>query len=424
MVRLCQDSLATILVCSDLGLSVDIKKIYKPYTLAQWNKLADSILNSTLQKPSSLLHADSAMLKKELFLDREGIERLEFLLSRAGNIAIELESLESKGINITTRAESNYPQRLKKILKKQSPPIIFYSGNLDLANSDGIAIVGSRNIDENGVTFTRKLASKSSSEGFTIISGGAKGVDSIAENTSLENNGNVVSIVSDSLSRKINERNTRNAILDGKLLVFSTVSPDARFSVYSAMDRNKYVYALSKYTVVVSSKENGGGTWTGAVENLKKNWVPLFVRSEKNAPTGNKKLIELGGKPIGIDTLENDETTLSNFFEDKLNIKNKPKDFEQMNLYNMDIKKDNLTLKVMEIAENKKLQVQESIDLYKIVLPYIKRVLSEPKNQEELSGLLNVNKSQISVWINRAIEEDQVIKLKDPVRYLALEEQS
>ena len=186
MAKLCQDSLATILICSDLGLSADMKKKYRPYTVPQWNKLVDRIVNSSLKSPSTLLESNSEVLRKELFLNSEELERLEFLLSRGGNIAIEIEQLVSKGIYITTRAEANYPQRFKSILKKQSPPIIFYSGDLSLANREGISIVGSRDVDEEGIIFTKKIASKASKEGYVIISGGAKGVDSIAENTSIE----------------------------------------------------------------------------------------------------------------------------------------------------------------------------------------------------------------------------------------------
>lgn len=414
MNKLSQDSLVTLLLCSNLGLSMDIRKEYKPYTLAQWNKLADKILNSSLQKPSSLLGCDNEVLKKELLLSGEELERLKVLLDRGGNLAIEIEQLESKGIYITTRAEANYPQRLKFILKKLSPPIIFYSGNLSITNRDGIGIVGSRDIDNDGILFTKKIAKNFSKEGYTVISGGAKGVDSISENTALDEKGYVISIVSNGLSNKIKEKDVRNFILEDKLLVLSTVNPNARFSVYSAMDRNKYIYALSQYVVAVSSKENGGGTWTGAVENLKKGWVPLFVRSGKDVPSGNKKLLELGGKPINIDNIDDTNISMRDFLTDSIGGNYIRKDYEQINMYNIHTEMEDSISKVMEQKEKQ----EESVDLYEIVLPYIKKILSEPKNQNELCDLLNINKSQLSIWINRALEEKQIFKLQKPVRYV------
>lgn len=425
MAELSQDSLVIILICSDLGLNKEMKEKYKPYTLAQWNKLADKIVNSSLKKPSALLDIEEEVVKKELHLSEEEMNRIQFLLKRGGNIAIEIEQLESKGISITTRAEENYPVRLKKILKKYSPPILFYSGNIQLANKMAIAIVGSRDVDEEGILFTKKVAKKCVHEGYTIVSGGAKGVDSIAETTAIEEGGSAVAIVSDSLNKKIKEKSTRNAILEGKLLAMSTVHPNASFTVYAAMDRNKYIYALSQYTVVVSSSEKKGGTWTGAVENMKKNWVPLFVRDGENVPIGNKKLLEFGGSPIDLKVVESKDIVMKKWFEDSKPTCKEKDQSQQIDIYSLKKEKaKETTTKVMEdrnnifaAMEGERKQEEKNSDLYPVILPYMKEALQQPKNQEELSQVLNVNKAQISQWVKRAIEEKEIIRLEKPVRY-------
>lgn len=316
MGNLSQDSLVTLLICSDLGMDSVSKKKYKPYTTVQWNKLVEKMLNSSLQKPSMLLNAQKETVTKELNLSDDEFLRIEFLLRRGGNIAMEIERLESKGINITTRADEKYPQRLKKVLKKYAPPVVFFSGSLKLLNEKGIGVVGSRDVGEEGVLFTRKLASKCVKDSCIVVSGGARGVDSIAEKTSLENGGSAISFVADSLSKKVKDMEVRNAILKGKYLVLSAVNPDGRFMAYSAMDRNKYIYALSQYVVAVSSSDNKGGTWAGAVENLNKRWVPLFVRDGERVPLGNKKLIKLGGKPMHISVLESNEMSIEKWCEE------------------------------------------------------------------------------------------------------------
>jgi len=78
-----------------------------------------------------------------------------------------------------------------------------------------------------------------------VFSGGAKGVDIISESTALNNNGYVVSILADSLDRKIKSKDIRENILSGKQLLISVNNPDAPFSAASAMNRNKYIYSLS-----------------------------------------------------------------------------------------------------------------------------------------------------------------------------------
>ena len=201
MDQLNQDRMVTLLLCSDLGLTQDMKKRYKPYTTPQWNKLMDAVIHSSLEKPAGLLLANKEIFEQELKLGDEEIERLSFLLKRGGNLSIEIEGLESKGVHVITRSEKNYPQKLKIKLKKYAPPVIYYCGNLDLVNETGVAIVGSRDVDEKGKLFTEKLSRECATDNLTVVSGGARGVDSIAEKTALAKGGYVLSVVPDSFDK-------------------------------------------------------------------------------------------------------------------------------------------------------------------------------------------------------------------------------
>lgn len=314
MISLNQDSLVILLLCSDLGLDKDLKKRYKPYTIAQWNKLVAKLVNSSIERPSNLLNLGQDILKRELLISEDESQRIYSLLKRGGNMALEIENLWSRGIHITTRAEINYPNRFKKVLKDYAPPIIYYSGNLDLANEKLVAIVGSRDIDVGGVEFTKEIANRCIKGGYGIVSGGAKGVDSIGETNAIAKGGYAVSIVPNNMSNKIKEKPIRDSIIAKKRLVLSMVNPDARFTIYSAMGRNKYIYGLSQFAVIVSSSDNKGGTWTGAVENLKKKWVPYYVRDGEDVSIGNKKLIELGGIPINIEQVRNYDLSIGELF--------------------------------------------------------------------------------------------------------------
>lgn len=192
----------------------------------------------------------------------------------------------------------------------------------------------------------------------------------------------------------------------------STVNPDAHFTVYRAMDRNKYIYGLSQYAVVVSSSYDKGGTWNGATENLKRKWVPLYVRNDEGIPLGNKKLMELGGKPINLKAIEESNISIEEFFKNNIEKKYNQEEIHQLDIYSINKKSENQEIsKVMEENNSK------SLDVYDLVLPYIKQAIVEPKNQKELSEILNVNRTQISTWIKRAMEENEIKKLSNPVRY-------
>ena len=395
----------TILLCSYLGVN---NGNYKPYTALQWSELGNKIINSKIGEPAKLLNMDKESIINSIKIREEEADRIVNLLSRGANIAFLLEDLSRKGISIVTRSDIEYPKKLKSTLKKYSPPILFYCGDLSLANKIGIGIVGSRNIDDEGIKFTQLLAKKAVEEKLVVFSGGAKGVDEISETTALNNQGYVVSILADSLSKKIMSKAIRDNILSGKQLLLTANNPDAPFSVANAMNRNKYIYALSNGTFVVASDYNKGGTWAGAVENIKKGWVSTFVWNN-NKYIGNTELIKKGG--VGIEDLNN--------ISIKELISNKVKRMDQLNIFDFDktdkrvpFERENI------IGENEDEYSSSDYDVYNKAINLMLNLLKEPKSIEEVTASLNITKSQAITWINRALNEGKIIKTNRPVRYV------
>ncbi|HOG63689.1 MAG TPA: DNA-processing protein DprA [Sedimentibacter sp.] len=395
----------TILLCSYLGVN---NGNYKPYTALQWSELGNKIINSKIGEPAKLLNMDKESIINSIKIREEEADRIVNLLSRGANIAFLLEDLSRKGISIVTRSDIEYPKKLKSTLKKYSPPILFYCGDLSLANKIGIGIVGSRNIDDEGIKFTQLLAKKAVEEKLVVFSGGAKGVDEISETTALNNQGYVVSILADSLSKKIMSKAIRDNILSGKQLLLTANNPDAPFSVANAMNRNKYIYALSNGTFVVASDYNKGGTWAGAVENIKKGWVNTFVWNN-NKYIGNTELIKKGG--VGIEDLNN--------ISIKELISNKVKRMDQLNIFDFDktdkrvpFERENI------IGENEDEYSSSDYDVYNKAINLMLNLLKEPKSIEEVTASLNITKSQAITWINRALNEGKIIKTNRPVRYV------
>lgn len=138
-------------------------------------------------------------------------------------------------------------------MKKKAPPVLYYAGDIELAGNIGIAVVGSRNISQEGIEFTKELVRRASLERLVVYSGGAKGVDSIAEKTAIENGGAVVSFIADSLLERIKKKEILDWLIGGKILLVSDVKPETGFSAARAMNRNKYIYASSYGAFVVES---------------------------------------------------------------------------------------------------------------------------------------------------------------------------
>jgi predicted Rossmann fold nucleotide-binding protein DprA/Smf involved in DNA uptake len=224
-------------------------------------------------------------------------ERLKFLLGRGMAMGIALEKWQSAGIWTVTRSERDYPKRLKMHLKENAPALLFGVGNRQLLNAGGLSIVGSRNIDSVDQQYSKMVAQQAAREGLNIVSGGARGVDETAMLASLEAEGTAVGILANDLLKASISGKWRKYLKNNQLVMVSTYFPEASFSPGNAMGRNKYIYCLSDYCLVVRSEEGQGGTWTGAKENLKKDWIPVFVKSETDA-SGNPALVKLGALPL------------------------------------------------------------------------------------------------------------------------------
>ncbi len=286
------DSQALILLCSHLGLSA--APDYAPLTLKDWNPLAKKLF-SISKRPSALLDQNKEELMDILDITEEEAERYENLLQRSGTVAIELERLKSLGIEVLTRADEDYPARYKERLKESAPTILFYAGEKALLGQPGVAVVGSRHLDEAGQACAEFVGNACGLSGLVLYSGGAKGVDSISMNAALTSRGTAVGILADSLEKSIRNPDNREAISRGDLCLVTPYSPSAPFSVGTAMGRNKLIYTLADYAIVVASDAEKGGTWAGATEALKAKWLPVFVLDHPEMPKGNKVLIEKGG---------------------------------------------------------------------------------------------------------------------------------
>ena len=186
--------------------------------------------------------------------------------------------------------------------------------------------------------------------------------------------------------------------MNKKLLLMSAISPKSGFTVYHAMNRNKYIYCLSKTTVVVSSDYNKGGTWAGATENIKNSWVPVVVRYEENIPKVNKELIKLGAVKMEANKLE---TQFENYITQHNELEQTYYQGDLLSLVNN--KSNNVNNKEENIINEEESNDEDNYDVYEIILDKIKESLRVGLSLNEFKEKFNVNKKQASDSLNRAI---------------------
>lgn len=397
--RYTDNAMSAILLCSYLGINKDSE--IKPFTLSEWNKFLDRIIASE-SEPGIILKQNFKDEIKSMSFSESEINRIEKLASRGGVVAMELDDLSRKGIEVITLLDKEYPILLRKRLKKRAPVILYYAGDLTLSQKIGIAVVGSRNIDDAGISFTKDLVKRASLEHIIIYSGGARGVDTVSELTAIENGSAVVSYVADSLLTKIKRREVVKAIQENKLLLLSDVKPDVGFSTARAMNRNKFIYASSYGAFAIASDFDKGGTWAGAVENLRNKWVKMFVWENPNY-SGNSRLIEKGAIAYKL----NNEKIYD------LIMRRETK-YEQQDLFSY--KGSSSHSYVMESdAKNAETQLQQQYhsvqnDMYDVVKDFIVEKFKRSMTVDEACESMNVAKGQMKLWIKRLCDEKKLKK--------------
>jgi predicted Rossmann fold nucleotide-binding protein DprA/Smf involved in DNA uptake len=295
MIKLNSDSFALFLLCSHLGLPDDPKA--KPLSAREWNRLEERLLARS-GNADTLPGSSADKIKSTLQTDDAEAARLAWLLDRGGVMEEELARLDELSIWVLTRFDESYPPRFTERLKSSAPLILYGAGDARLLNRRGLAVVGSRNIDQRGFALTEFIGNACAESKLVVYSGGARGVDKTAMGAALTAGGSAAGLLADSLEKGVRAADARTAIEEGHLVLATPYSPHASFNVGMAMARNKLIYALSDFGLVIASDAEKGGTWAGAEEVLKAGWVPVFVVEGPNVPDGNRLLIKRGAIPF------------------------------------------------------------------------------------------------------------------------------
>lgn len=192
------------------------------------------------------------------------------------------------------------------------------------------------------------------------------------------------------------------------------------------MDRNKYMYALSRAVVMVESNVKGG-TWSGALENLNHLWVTAFVRADRDVPAGNKRLSKLGLHHITDTDLAVPQTFRDLVFSIQLNhIRNSD------NSSTADITLPLFPGKAEDVASGVGNRDRQGLapepspaggtapagaatseaaaqgpgdELFKVFVSYLRSLLEEsPKSEQEVARFFGIETLQAQRWLSQAKE--------------------
>lgn len=422
---------------------------------SEYKKLALHLRHASL-KPADFLSPDASYVVESCahIVDPH---RLERLLSRGFLLSQVLDYWGARSIWVVSRADPSYPKLLKARMREDAPAVLYGCGEISLLDMGGLAVVGSRKVDDGLVDYASSVGRLAARAGRAIISGGAKGVDSAAMDGALSAGGTGCEVLAENLDKAALSRKHRDALMSGRLTLISPFDPSSIFSIGRALSRNKFIYALADIALVVNSDMEKGGTWAGAVEQIDKlKFVSVFVRSTGPKTPALEELLKKGAFPwpnpiddtqmsdlfqsnIGndenlksskisslkqsTDMFSNEDKRSSNLLESSL--ESSPQLYPSTELNHRATLNDDKPETISQTADSRNATRQDDsfseTDLARIlfasVSELIQRILAQPKKAADVALELQVSVTQVQCWLDKLVEQGIVEKAKKPVMY-------
>lgn len=191
------------------------------------------------------------------------LKKLDNFKSFEKQIIVELEKLHKLDAKWITYWSKEYPQNLKNIF---APPIIlYYKGEIKNSDSNSVAVVGTRMASRYGKSIAEKFTKDLAKNNITIVSGLARGIDSVAHKSSLDAGGRTLAIIGSGLD-VIYPAENKNLFLEicNNGAVISEYILGTKPDAQNFPKRNRIISGISLGTLVIETKVSGGALQTAA----------------------------------------------------------------------------------------------------------------------------------------------------------------
>lgn len=210
----------------------------------------------------------------------------------------QLKDFDKTGMKAVVYKDAGYPDPLKEI--DDSPIVLYMKGDYQPEDRYGIAVVGSRKHSDYGEAVTRKITGELSSSGFTIISGLARGIDTLAHKSALTAGGRTIAVLGSGLDvyYPAENKGLMEKIAQAGCVI-SEFPPGTKPNRENFPRRNRLISGLSMGVLVVEATADSGSliTATCALEQNKEVFaVPGNITSMNSE--GTNKLIRQGAKTV------------------------------------------------------------------------------------------------------------------------------
>lgn len=278
-----------------------LEQIKYVYFLTKVNKLGNTRIRNILyhlNDPYDFFNCSQSDLRKIEGIDLNISREIRESAGKRKIYDIECENFingaEKKNIKVLSILDEEYPENLRKIF--DSPVLLYYKGKLDASDKYSLSIVGTRNPTEYGKYTCEKFTEKLSKLGIPVVSGFARGIDSIVHNVCLKNNnltyavfGCGVDVIYPSDNRKLySELIERGAVI-------SEFPVSSQPEKVNFPKRNRIISGISLGSLIIESGLKGGSVLTAEFaidQNREVFAVPGYINSKQSQ--GTNELIKRG----------------------------------------------------------------------------------------------------------------------------------
>ncbi len=208
------------------------------------------------------------------------------------------QRLEAQDVQVLTWEDEEYPRRLKEI--DYPPPVLYLKGDLIPRDDLAVAVVGTRRMTTYGQRVTEDLVHTLVRNGLTIVSGLARGIDTLAHKCALEAGGRTLAVLGSGIDRLYPPENRRLALeIQGSGAVLSDYAPGTPPEASNFPPRNRIISGLARAVVVVEAGKKSGALITAsfAAEQGREVFaVPGTVHAAQSK--GTNRLLQLGAAPL------------------------------------------------------------------------------------------------------------------------------
>ncbi|MDD5190949.1 MAG: DNA-processing protein DprA, partial [Dehalococcoidales bacterium] len=210
----------------------------------------------------------------------------------------EMAKIEKYEVKVFTWHDEKYPARLKEIY--DYPPLLYIKGEITPADEWCLAVVGTRRVTIYGRQVTEEIVTDLARNNITIVSGLARGVDSIAHQAALDAGGRTLAVLAGGLDTIYPTENTNMARrIEENGALISEYPPGTRPRPDHFPRRNRILSGMTLGTLVTEAGEGSGALITADMA-LEQNRDVLAVPGSILSPAsyGTNKLIKQGAKLV------------------------------------------------------------------------------------------------------------------------------